>query len=78
MLRRSIYRRDNVGKVIIGSLLFVAGIFMCITLVGAVVGVPMVFVGFGLLWVGAGQLGWRAVKGGVAVGKAINKARQGE
>lgn len=66
------------GKVILGSLLLAAGIFFCITLVGAVVGIPMAVIGCGMMWVGAGQLGWRAVKGGVTAGKAINKMPQGE
>jgi len=67
-----------VGKFIIGSLLFVAGVFFCMTLVGAVVGIPMTIIGMGMMWIGAGQLGWRAVKGGIAAGKAVNKMRHGE
>lgn len=66
------------GKFIFGSLLLMAGFFLCITVVGLIVGLPMAFIGSGMMWAGAGQLGWRAVKGGIAAGRAVGKMRQGE
>jgi len=66
------------GKLIFGSLLFCAGILLCFTGIGLLIGIPMVFIGFGMIGTGMVQLGWLAAKGGVAAGRAVSKMREGK
>lgn len=64
-------------KLILGSLLFCAGILLCFTGIGLLIGIPMVLVGFGMVGTGMVQLGWLAAKGGIAAGKAASNMRKG-
>lgn len=60
-------------KIIGGSFAFIFGIFLTMTLAGAIVGIPMIIAGFGAIWMGLIQMGVLAAKGGIAAGKAINE-----
>jgi len=57
------------GKLIVGSLMFSASIFLIATGVGALVGIPMFIGGLGLGIAGFTSLGKTAVKTGMAAGK---------
>lgn len=59
-------------KLVVGSLTFVAGLFLCFTGVGVLIGLPMVIGGLGMGMAGMGSLGVTAVKTGVAAGKLVN------
>lgn len=57
------------GKLIIGSFMFCAGLFMTFTMVGALIGIPMMIGGLGMGAAGFASLGKTAVKTGIAAGK---------
>ncbi|HEV7259496.1 MAG TPA: hypothetical protein VGN82_17070 [Bosea sp. (in: a-proteobacteria)] len=59
-------------KLVIGSLLFVAGIAFTFTIAGAIFGVPMAIAGFGMSMAGYASLATSTVKGGVAAARLLN------
>jgi len=61
------------GKLILGTCIFMVGVFLCFTVVGAIPGTFMIFVGGGMMWVGFGSLAVSTVKGGMAAGKVIRE-----
>lgn len=56
------------GKFIFGSMLFSVGIILCFTVIGLIIGIPMVFIGLWTAVAGATQLG----SCGIAAGKAVS------
>ena len=65
------------GKLIVGSFMFVAGLFLCFTGVGALVGIPMFAGGLAMGVAGMASMGKTAVKTGLATGKIVRDLRNG-
>ncbi len=65
------------GKLIIGSFMFVGGLFFLFTGVGAIIGIPMFIGGLGMGVAGLASLGATAVKTGTAAGKVIREMNKG-
>jgi uncharacterized membrane protein len=61
------------GKLIIGSFMFVGGLFFMFTGVGVIIGLPMFIGGLGMGVAGLASLGVTAVKTGTAAGKVIRE-----
>ncbi len=60
------------GKLALGGALFMVGIILCVTVVGAIPGTIMIFAGGGLMFAGFASLTKSTVKGGIAAGKFIH------
>lgn len=58
-------------KLVVGSFMFIAGLFLCFTGVGALVGIPMFAGGLAMAAAGMGSMGKTAVKTGMATGKIV-------
>lgn len=58
-------------KLVVGSFMFVAGLFLCFTGVGALVGIPMFAGGLAMGAAGMASMGKTAVKTGMATGKIV-------
>ncbi|TCQ17479.1 SHOCT domain-containing protein [Rhizobium sp. PP-CC-3G-465] len=65
------------GKLVIGSFTFVAGLFLCFTGVGALIGIPMIAGGLAMGVAGMGSMGVTAVKTGMSTGKLVRDMRNG-
>lgn len=63
------------GKLIAGSFMFVIGLFMCFTGVGAIVGLPMFAGGLAMAAAGLASMGKTAVKTGMATGKIVREIK---
>ena len=63
------------GKLIVGSFMFVGGLFFLATGVGALIGIPMFIGGLGMGAAGIASLGKTAVKTGVATGRIVRDMR---
>lgn len=61
------------GKLIIGTGMFMVGVFLCFTVIGAIPGTVLIFTGGGMMWVGFASLTVSTVKGGMAAGKVIRE-----
>ena len=61
------------GKLIAGSFMFIIGLFMCFTGVGAIIGLPMFAGGLAMGAAGLASMGKTAVKTGVATGKIVRE-----
>jgi hypothetical protein len=66
------------GKLVMGTALFLAGIFLCFTVVGAIPGTLMIFGGGTMMVAGFVSLSALTVKGGLAAGKAIRAMNKGQ
>ncbi len=66
------------GKLFLGGVLFLVGVFLCVTVVGAIPGTVMIFSGGGLMFAGFASLTKSTVKGGIAAGKVIREMKKGE
>lgn len=67
------------GKLVIGTTMFMIGIFLCFTVVGAIPGIGLIVVGGGMMWAGFISMTASTVKGGIAAGKVLremNKDRE--
>lgn len=62
-------------KLIVGSFMFIAGLFLCFTGVGALVGIPLFIGGLATGAAGMASLGVTAVKTGVAAGKVVREIK---
>lgn len=62
-------------KLIVGSFMFIAGLFLCFTGVGALVGIPLFIGGLATGAAGMASLGATAVKTGVAAGKVVREIK---
>lgn len=61
------------GKLVIGTGMFMVGVFLCFTVIGAIPGTVMIFAGGGMMWAGFASLTVSTVKGGIAAGKVIRE-----
>lgn len=66
---------DYMVKLIVGSFMFIAGLFLCFTGVGALVGIPMFAGGLAMGAAGMASLGKTAVKTGIAAGKVVREIK---
>ncbi|MDH0913142.1 SHOCT domain-containing protein [Rhizobium pusense] len=62
-------------KLVSGSFMFIIGLFLCFTGVGALIGLPMVGAGLWMGFVGMTSMGVTAVKTGVAAGKVVREMK---
>lgn len=65
------------GKLIIGSFMFIAGLFFLATGVGAIIGIPMFAGGLMMGIAGLGSIGKTAVKTGMAAGQIVQNMQAG-
>lgn len=63
------------GKLVFGGILFMVGVFLCFTVIGAIPGTVMIFSGGAMMFAGVGSLGVSAVKTGATVGKIARERR---
>ena len=63
------------GKLFFGGVLFMVGVFLCFTVIGAIPGTVMIFSGGAMMLAGVGSLGVSAVKTGATVGKIARERR---
>lgn len=61
------------GKLILGTGMFMLGAVLCFSVVGAIPGTIMIFIGGGMMFAGFGSLTKSTVKGGIAAGKVIRE-----
>lgn len=61
------------GKLFFGGVLFLVGVFLCFTVVGAIPGTIMIFAGGGMMLAGFASLTKSTVKGGIAAGKMVRE-----
>ncbi|WP_027684166.1 hypothetical protein [Rhizobium leguminosarum] len=64
------------GKVVVGTFLFIAGLFLCFTGVGAIIGFPMFGAGLLIAVSGFGSMGFGAAKLGFKAANLLNSEGQ--